>query len=93
MKNTHGQLERPGRKALLREPTDLDDASKANGAGHGCCDKISGGETAEKTDGVDCPGIESPLPLALRVPTKGAPEGEELYGKDRVEKGSYGGCG
>lgn len=91
----HGQLA-PRKEALLRvreEPTDLDDASEANGASHGCRDKICGGETAEKTDGVDGPWIEGPLPLTLRVPAKGAPEGEELDGKDRVEKGSYGGCG
>lgn len=73
--------------------TDLDDASEANGTSHGCCDKICGGETAEKTDGVNGPGIQRPLPLTLRVPSEGAPEGEKLDGKDRIEKGSYEGGG
>ena len=73
--------------------TNLDDTGEANGTGYGCCDKICGGETAEKAEGVDGPGIQRPLPLTLRVPPQGAPKGEKLDGEDRVEKGSYEGCG
>ncbi len=69
--------------------TDFDDTSEANGTSHRCRDKICGRETPKETEGVDGPRIQGPLPLTLRVPPKGAPEGEELDGKERVEKGSY----
>ena len=69
--------------------TDLDDASKTNYTGHGCCDEICGGETTEKTEGLDCPWVQRPLPLALRVLLQGPPEGKELDGEDRVEDGPY----